>query len=171
MGLPGSLWAHWKTCSRLPIGTNPSPCRTRSAKAAADSLIAYHTRGTRRLLTDIDWGEFPRHYPAFESVHVARNGEVWVRRTLTGGLIGFDVFAPDGRYLGQPLVPPGLGTMEIQVITESGIYAIDTDDDDVEYVVQFDVSGIHEPRAATGFLIGCRRPPPSSITHINLRVP
>lgn len=140
-------------------------------RAAADSLIAYHTRGTSRLLTDIDWREFPRHYPAFESIHVSANGEAWVRRTLTAGLIGFDVFAPDGRYLGQPLVPPGLGTMEVQVITESGIYAIDTDDDDVEYVVRFDVSGDRERRDATGFHIGCRRPPSSSITHINLRIP
>jgi len=139
-------------------------------KAAADSLIERHTGGTRRLLTDIDWREFPRHYPAFESIHVSANGEVWVRRTLTGGLIGFDVFAPDGRYLGQPLVPPNLGTMEIQVITESGIYAIDTGDDGVQHVVWFDVSGTREPRTAAGFLTGCRRPPPGRIV-VTLPVP
>ena len=140
-------------------------------RAAADSLIARHTGGTRRLLTDIDWREFPRHYPAFESIHVSANGEVWVRRTLERGRVGFDVFAPDGRYLGQPLVPPSLGTMEIQVITENGIYAIDTDNDGVEYVVRFDVSGTRERRAATGFLIGCRRPSPSSVRRVNVRIP
>lgn len=121
------------------------------------------------MLTDIDWREFPRHYPAFESIHVSATGEVWVRRTLERGLVGFDVFAPDGRYLGQPLVPPSLGTMEIQVITENGIYAIDTDDDGIEYVVRFDVSGTRERGAANGFLIGCRRPPPSSA--VNVRIP
>ena len=140
-------------------------------RAAADSLIARHTGGTRRLLTDIDWREFPRHYPAFESIHVSANGEVWVRRTLERGRVGFDVFAPDGRYLGQPLVPASLGAMEIQVITENGIYAIDTDDDGVEYVVRFDVSGTRERGATTGFLIGCRSPPPSSVTRVNVRIP
>ena len=71
-------------------------------RAAADSLIARHTGGTRRLLTDIDWRDFPRQYPAFEGIHVSGNGEVWVRRTLAGGIVGFDVFAPDGQFLGQP---------------------------------------------------------------------
>lgn len=31
-GLPGSLWAPSRTCSRLPIGMNPWPFRTRSAE-------------------------------------------------------------------------------------------------------------------------------------------
>lgn len=128
-------------------------------RAAADSLVELHTSTGNNLLSKIDWRSFPRHYPGFESVHLSASGEVWVRRTLrrtlAGNAVGFDVFAPDGRYLGQPVVPASLGTMNLQVITANSIYAIHTDDAGADYVVRFDVSGDRERRAATGFLTGC----------------
>ena len=124
-------------------------------KAAVDSLVELHTSTGNTLVTRFNWRRLPRHYRAFESFHLSAGGEVWVRRTLAGGLVGFDVFAADGQYLGQPAVPAGLGMMALQVITESSIYAIDIDDDGVEYVVRFDVVGGGERRATSGLMTGC----------------
>ena len=125
-------------------------------RAAADSMVDYYTRGGSKLVTDFDWTMVPRHHRAFESFHLSGGGEVWVRRTLAGGRLGFDVFAPDGRYLGQPTVPASLaGTMNVQVVTESSVYAIDTDDVGAEYVVRFDVLGAGGRRTGTGFITGC----------------
>ena len=125
-------------------------------KAAADSVVEYYTGGGSKLVTDFDWTMVPRQYRAFESLHVSASGEVWVRRTLAGGLVGFDVFASDGRYLGQSAVPASLvGTMNVQVITESSVYVIDTDDVGAEYVVRYDVAGVGGGRTRTGVVTGC----------------
>ena len=126
-------------------------------RAAADSVVDRYTRrGGSKLVTDFDWTMVPRHYRAFEGLHVSTSGEMWVRRTLAGGLVGFDVFAPDGRYLGQPMVPASLvATMNVQVITESGVYVIDTDDVGAEYVVRFDILGVAGSRTTAGVITGC----------------
>ncbi|MDE2793288.1 MAG: 6-bladed beta-propeller [Gemmatimonadota bacterium] len=124
-------------------------------KAAADSVVDRYTQGGSKLVTDFDWTMVPQYYPAFEGFHVSAGGDVWVRRTVAGGLIGFDVFAPDGRFLGQPTVSVDLGRMRVQVITENSLYAIDTDDLGVEYVVRFDIAGVGEDRVAARFMTGC----------------
>ena len=66
---------------------------------------------------------------------------MWVRRTLADGVSGFDVFGPDGRYVGQPEMPVGLwaASMEVESITDHSIYAIDTDHLGVDYVVRLDI--------------------------------
>ncbi len=125
-------------------------------RAAADSVVENYTQGGSKLVTDFDWTMVPRHYRAFEGLHVSASGEVWVRRTLAGGIVGFDVFASDGRYLGQPGVPASfVATMNVQVITESGVYVIDTDDVGAQYVVRFDVVGAGGGRTRTGVITGC----------------
>ncbi|MDE2870843.1 MAG: hypothetical protein OXQ94_04035 [Gemmatimonadota bacterium] len=48
-------------------------------------------------------------------------------------------------------------TMDVQVVDEDAIYAIETDGAGVEHVVRFDVSGAGEHRAVRGFLAGCRQ--------------
>lgn len=133
-------------------------------KAKADSLAGRHaiwsvserlSEPAVRLRPEIDWKTFPLHYPAFQSIHLSAGGEVWVRRLLAGGVVGFDVFAPDGRYLGQPAVPRNLARMNVQVITRSSIYAVEAGG---RHVVRFDVSGADEDRADESFLSGCGRP-------------
>lgn len=124
-------------------------------KAAADSVVDRYTQGGSKLVTDFDWTMVPQYYPAFEGFLVSVGGDVWVRRTVAGGLIGFDVFAPDGRFLGQPTVSVDLGRMRVQVITENSLYAIDTDDLGVEYVVRFGIAGVGEGRVAARFMSGC----------------
>ena len=124
-------------------------------RAAADSLVELHTSTGNRLLSEINWRKLPGHYPAYESLHVSAGGDVWVRRMLAGGRFGFDVFAPDGRYLGQPAVPEDLGMTSIQVIKGNRIYAIRTNPGGLDQVVRFDVAGMGEHGATAGFLSGC----------------
>ena len=115
-------------------------------KAAADSLLDRYTSGTSKLTSHFDWTMIPRHYPAFDRIFVATSGEVWVRRTLAGGVAGFDVFDKGGHYLGQPEVLVHLGSMRINVIAATDIYAIYTDSLGVDYVVRMDVrKGVGSP--------------------------
>ena len=127
-------------------------------KAAADSLVELHTSTGNKVLSEIHWRKLPQVYAAYESIHVAAGGEVWVRRTLAGGQPGFDVFAPDGRYLGQPTVPADLGAARIQVIKGNSIYAVRTDAAGLDAVLRFDVAGMGERPATTGFMSGCVKP-------------
>ena len=81
----------------------------------------------------------PRVYPPFESFHLSRDGTLWVRRILGDGVVGFDVFDSEGRYLGQPEVPAGLVNMSVQLITGDRMYVIDSDEMGVDYVVRLEI--------------------------------
>ena len=81
----------------------------------------------------------PRVYPPLESFHLSRDGTLWVRRRLGDGIIGFDVFDREGRYLGQPEIPAGLVNMSVQLITGERMYVIDSDELGVDYVVRLEI--------------------------------
>ena len=81
----------------------------------------------------------PRVYPPFESFHLSRDGSLWVRRILGDGVVGFDVFDSEGRYLGQPEVPAGLVNMSVQLITGDRMYVLDSDEMGVDYVVRLEI--------------------------------
>jgi hypothetical protein len=83
--------------------------------------------------------QVPRTYPAFERFYPATDGSLWVRRTLAGGRIGYDVFAANGRYEGEAQLPQGFAEVVIQVITGDRIYGVVTDVFDVKYVVRFGI--------------------------------
>ncbi len=108
--------------------------------AALDSFRQQYMTGDV-LPASIGLGIIPREYPPFVEFHVSTDGHLWVRRTLADGVSGFDVFGPDGRYVGQPEMPVGrwVATMEIEFITDHSIYGIDTDHLGVDYVVRLDI--------------------------------
>ena len=81
----------------------------------------------------------PRAYPPFERLYRSRDGTLWVRRSLGDGVVGFDVFDEEGRYLGQPEVPAGLVSMSVRLITGDGMYVIDTDELGVDYAVRLEI--------------------------------
>ena len=81
----------------------------------------------------------PRAYPPFERFYRSRDGTLWVRRSLGDGVVGFDVFDEEGRYLGQPEVPAGLVSMSVRLITGDGMYVIDTDELGVDYAVRLEI--------------------------------
>ena len=81
----------------------------------------------------------PRVYPPFVRFYRSRDGTLWVRRNLGDGVVGFDVFDEEGRYLGQPEVPAGLAGMSVRLITGDRMYVIDTDELGVDYVVRLEI--------------------------------
>ena len=75
-------------------------------------------------------------YPPLRSVYRSGDGTIWVRRSIGDGVDGFDVFDRGGRYLGQPEVPGGLFGMSVRWIFEDYVYAVDTDELGLDYVVR-----------------------------------
>lgn len=88
---------------------------------------------------DFDPDEVPRVFPPFDRFIVGTDGTLWVQRRLEGGLHGFDVFAPDGRFLGPVEVPPGFDRMNIQRITPDHMYGTVRDEMDVAYVLRLSI--------------------------------
>jgi len=83
-----------------------------------------------------EWRKVPGVYPPVGSVYRSGDGTIWVRRAVGDGVEGFDVFDRDGRYLGQPEGPGGLFGMSVRWISEDHVYAVDTDELGVDYVVR-----------------------------------
>ena len=81
----------------------------------------------------------PRVYPPFEGFYLSGDGTPWVRRSLGDGVVGFDVFDSEGRFLGQPEVPAGFANMSVQLITGDRMYVIDTDELGVDHVVRLEI--------------------------------
>ena len=105
----------------------------------------------------------PDRKPFFRGLQVAADGRVWVLRSRPGERIpdeelaeletarrgdgpnripprrwrersAFDVFEPDGRYVGHLLVPPRTSLMHMRADT---VWAVERDSLDVPYVVRF----------------------------------
>lgn len=117
----------------------PVPIPESIRASAATDFIERYTSGTTRLVSDFSWRNVPAFYPAIEEFVVATSGELWIRRVMPSGIVGFDVFDAEGRYLGQPNVPPELSSMRIDAITGRSIYAVDSDELGVDYVVKMTV--------------------------------
>ncbi|MYI07024.1 MAG: hypothetical protein F4059_06870 [Gemmatimonadetes bacterium] len=81
----------------------------------------------------------PEEYPPFIDFALSADGTLWVRRVFPDGLVGFDVFAPDGRLLGRPNMTVDLAGMRIAAITTTSIFGIDTDELGVHRVVRLDI--------------------------------
>ena len=81
----------------------------------------------------------PHVYPPFESFSRSRDGALWVRRYIAEGVQSFDIFDSEGRLLGQPELPAGFGSMSVRLITEDRMYAIDSDELGVDYVVRLEI--------------------------------
>ena len=88
----------------------------------------------------------PREYPPFSDFFLSADGTLWVRRVFADGLVGFDVFAADGRLLGRPNMRAELAGMRIVSITATSIYGIDTDELGVNQVVRLEIQ--HSPGVA-----------------------
>jgi len=77
----------------------------------------------------------------------ARTGRTPLRFTEPAA---FDVFAPDGRYLGPVTVPPSFQTDPAPIIRGDHVWAVTRDEMDVPRVVRFRISvaqeGFPDPR-------------------------
>lgn len=110
-----------------------------SARAAALERLERYVEGASRITPRLSVDDVPRVYPPFDGwFWVSEDGTLWLRKTGPGGA-AFDVFDREGRYLGQPELPPGVEGMWIRLITDSAIYATYDDELGVNHVVRLDI--------------------------------
>lgn len=111
----------------------PVPVTPGEREEAVERLRWFTEQGGR-----IEPGRIPRRKPAYQ--HVIGDGEsgVWVRPALAAGESGaaFDVFDPEGRYLGRVRLPGGLASFPPPVLRGDALYGVGRDSLDVPQVVR-----------------------------------
>lgn len=73
---------------------------------------------------DVDRSRIPDHHPAFDRWRTDPTGHLWVRRTLGSDRWAWDVFDPEGRYLGPIATDVDLGSLTVQEITADAVYGV-----------------------------------------------
>lgn len=92
---------------------------------------------------EIDLDRIPDVKPPFEQVIVAGDGHLWVRTALPHGeeRTRFDVFDPEGRYLGAVRAPEAFSSSPRPAIRDGRLWAQVADELDVPYVVGYRIEG------------------------------
>lgn len=88
---------------------------------------------------DIPDERVPRVHAPFDRVYVASDGYFWVRRTVGSGSQGFDLFDPEGRYLGQVETDVYLDRLTPYTFHSDAVYGVLRDELDVPWVVRLKV--------------------------------
>jgi sugar lactone lactonase YvrE len=94
-----------------------------------------------------DWSRIPDVKPAFDELMVDDSGYLWVR-LVSGGESEdrlFDVFDPEGRYLGQVVSPFPIAFYPPPIIRGGLVYAVTRDELEVPFLVR---ARIEEPGGA-----------------------
>jgi len=112
--------------------SDPVPVTGAERDAALDRLRET-ARGAR-----VDDSRIPDHKAAFDRFDVDDEGYLWVRTPLPDGETGtvFDVFDPDGRFLGSIHADVNISAFAPVLIRRGSIYAVHTDELGVPYVVK-----------------------------------
>lgn len=82
-----------------------------------------------------DWTKVPTVRPAIRTIVVSDTGELWVLTELNGEPV-FDVFARTGQHIRTVSNPLRLYQWIRPIIVEDNIWAVVTDELDVQYVVR-----------------------------------
>jgi hypothetical protein len=84
----------------------------------------------------------PEVKPAFETFYVASDGTLWVEPSRAeGDAQRFEVFDPEGRYLGTVRPPHELEGSPLPLFRSDAIHAVIRDSLDVPYVVRVRIRG------------------------------
>ncbi len=117
-------------------------------------------RNFQRMAPDWTWNgpPIPDTKPAFQDLAAGTDGRIWVRLHQPGFLaeeadpedprsvdqweepVVWDVFEPDGTYLGQVRAPDRFRTHPEPVFGRDNVWAITTDDLDVQYLTRFSIT-------------------------------
>ncbi len=143
---------------RIERAYDPVPV-TPGEKAQAEAST---TRNMRMMDPNWKWNgpSIPDHKPPFVAVFVGRTGRIWVEVSMPGieednpdydpkkpdseekrwrQPVAFDVFRPDGTYLGRVHAPTGFSVYPTPVFDGDRVWAVTHDDMGVERVVRFAV--------------------------------
>ena len=114
----------------------------------------------RWSLPDWDWDgpAIPRHKPFFRALRAGRDGRIWVRLSTEGRPVDnpdhdpdepgsfavtweedtrYDVFEPDGTYLGVVVAPHEFTSFPVPVFGRDHVWAVSVDEQRVERVVRY----------------------------------
>ena len=114
----------------------------------------------RWSLPDWDWDgpAIPRHKPFFRALRAGRDGRIWVRLSTKGRPVDnldhdpdepgsfavtweedtrYDVFEPDGTYLGVVVAPHEFTSFPVPVFGRDHVWAVSVDEQRVERVVRY----------------------------------
>ena len=100
-----------------------------------DSVIAGLEERFDRV--DLDGSRLPDVRPAYQSFRRAPDGHLWVQRYDAPGSLAWDVFDPEGRYLGEVAMPEDGPPPSIRDIRDDVVYATVSGDFDETYVVRY----------------------------------
>jgi sugar lactone lactonase YvrE len=117
--------------------TTPVPVTAAERQEAIENLEWFTNQGGR-----IDASRIPDTKPAFGRFFEDADGYFWVMAPVAEGEPRrFDVFDPEGRYLGAVQAPEGLGLMTLPVVRGDRFHAVVQDDFEVPYVARFRIEG------------------------------
>jgi hypothetical protein len=107
-------------------------------KASRDSAVARVTEAANRYSPPgPDLELIPRTYPAFDIMRLDQTGRLWVGRRRTATQRDFEVYDSSGRLVACLDMPAKLVLIRPLIITADRFYGIETDEDDLPYLVAY----------------------------------
>lgn len=103
------------------------------ASAERDAEIAR----LRKDAGDLDWSRIPSVKPVVQDLFMSDEGNLWVKFLSPGDAAAFDVWSPDGAYLGAAVTNIRVHTREVApVVRGDQMWFVTTDEFDTEHVVR-----------------------------------
>ena len=111
----------------------PLPVTEADMEAARERLADFIRNGGK-----VDWSKIPDTKPAAEDFFLDDEGNVWVEPVAAHEEQGklFDVFDPEGRFLGTVHLPFALSMNPPPMVRKSVLYGVTEDELEVPYVVR-----------------------------------
>ena len=108
----------------------------RAAYRAAYQRPSFPAAARRRYAEILATVTYPATWPAYDDLWFDAVGRLWVSRPVhaADGIIPWDVFTPEGEYLGEVGFPRGLS---IHLIGEHAVYGVLRDEFDVPSAVRY----------------------------------
>ena len=110
--------------------------------AERDSVVDGLRETFGRMGVTPDWSRIPTVKPALEDIFQSAEGNLWVRTPSPGGEPTFDVFSPDGSYLGTASAAIGLKVLSwlSPVVQGDAFWVVVTDELDVPHVLRLRIT-------------------------------
>ena len=102
----------------------------------AESLERFESGPLASADMDFDRSEIPDVHPPVQRWLTDARDHLWVKRDMGAAGTAWEVFDPEGRYLGVVESEVELSRLTVHQITEDAVYGVLTDELDVPYVVR-----------------------------------